>query len=135
MDDGTSSTRPRLVLVVDGRAVAPAEVASGPTGRGRGLLGRDGVTGAFVLRAGSVHTIGMRFALDVAFCARTGRPPAGPGGEAELRVVAVATLPPGRISRPRGRARHVVEAAAGSFSAWGLGPGSRVQVVAAQGAA
>ena len=34
-----------------------------------GLLGRDGIEGALLLRpARSVHTLGMRFAIDVAFC-------------------------------------------------------------------
>ena len=35
----------------------------------RGLLGRDGIDGAMLLRpARSVHSVGMRFPIDVAFC-------------------------------------------------------------------
>lgn len=105
------------VLRVDGRPVAPLEVAHRRRDRRRGLLGRSGVAGALLLRpAGSVHTVGMRFTIDVALCTR------------DLRVVAVRTLPPGRLTRPRLRVRAVVEAESGAFARWGLGPGARLAV-------
>ncbi|MDP9342240.1 MAG: DUF192 domain-containing protein [Actinomycetota bacterium] len=71
----------------------------------RGLLGRDspppGHAMLFV-RTRSVHTVGMRFAIDVAFL------------DASLRVIAVRTMRPGRLSLwPRGT-RHVLECAAGA---------------------
>ena len=95
--------------------MAPAEVADGFRSRGRGLLGRDGIDGAFLLSpASSVHTFGMRFTIDVALCDRS------------MRVVAVRRLAPGRMTRPRRRARLVVEAEAGSFDRWGLRPGSQL---------
>jgi uncharacterized membrane protein (UPF0127 family) len=50
----------------------------------------------------------MRFAVDVAYLDR------------EWRVLSVRTMPPGRIGVPRPRARHVVEAAAGSPAEWGV---------------
>jgi uncharacterized membrane protein (UPF0127 family) len=104
-------------LVVDGRDVAPVEIATSGRARRRGLLGRSGLTGAFVLRpAASVHTFGMRFAIDVACCDRSGV------------VVAVRTLPPGRVTRPRPLARTVIEAEAGAFARWGLAVGSTVRV-------
>jgi len=85
--------------------------------RTRGLLGRDGIEGAILLRPErSVHTIRMRFAIDVAFCDR------------DLRVVDVVTMAPNRVGRPRVSARAVVEAAAGAFEAWGVVPGSRLGV-------
>ena len=56
--------------------------------RSRGLLGRDGVDGALLLRpCRSVHTVGMRFPIDVAFC------------DDELRVLRVVTMPRHRLSR------------------------------------
>ena len=55
-------------LVCDGNVLASAEVADERSTRRRGLLGRDGVEGAFVItRCRWVHTIGMRFPLDVAY--------------------------------------------------------------------
>ena len=104
-------------LHVDGRRVAPIELATTPGARARGLLGRDHVDGALLLApASSVHAIGMRFAIDVALCT------------AELEVLATRTLRPGRLTWPRRRVRAVVEAAAGSFAAWGVDVGSRLSV-------
>jgi uncharacterized membrane protein (UPF0127 family) len=93
------------------------EVATTRRARQRGLLGRDGIEGVLVLRpCRQVHTIGMRFAIEVAFCARDGL------------VLRTVTMPPGRVSRIVWRARFVVEAAAGSFEAWGVRRGSTIVV-------
>ena len=93
------------------------ELATTRRARRRGLLGRDGIDGALVLRpCRQVHTIGMRFAIDVAFCARDGR------------VLRVTSMRPGRVSRIVWRARFAVEAAAGSFEQWGVRRGSTVIV-------
>lgn len=95
----------------------PLEIAASYRARTRGLLGRTGITGALLLTpAASVHTLGMRFAIDVAYLDR------------RLRVLAVRTMPPGRLGRPRLRARHVLEAEAGAMAAWGLVPGTAVTV-------
>ncbi len=112
----TRSDRDRT-LVVDGHPVAPMEVATTRRARSRGLLGRDHLEGALLLDATrSVHTFAMRFPIDVALCT------------ADLRVIAVRTLPPGRLTLPRRRVRSVLEAEAGAFAAWGLVAGSRLQV-------
>lgn len=68
--------------------------------RMRGLRGRSGLPhGRAMLleRARSVHTIGMRFTVSLAFLDR------------DLRVIVVRRVPPGRVLRPRVRARHVLE--------------------------
>ncbi len=104
-------------LVRDGEVLGPLEVASSFSARSRGLLGRDGIDGALLLRpATSVHTLGMRFALDVAYC------------DAELVVVDVSTMVPWRLGRPRRRARSVLEAEAGAFGRWGLRAGDRLEI-------
>ncbi len=79
-----------------------AEVPSALAERLRGLLGRDRLPRGRALlieRARSVHTIGMRFEITVAFLDR------------DLRVLEVLRVPPGRVLRPRLRARHVLELA------------------------
>ena len=54
-----------------------------------GLLGRDGIDGAILLRpARSVHSVGMMFAIDVAFCTK------------DLVVLRTICLRPGRMTRP-----------------------------------
>lgn len=98
-------------------ALVPLEIAVSYRARTRGLLGRDGLNGALLLTpATSVHTLRMRFAIDVAYLDR------------RLRVLAVRTMPPGRLGRPRLRARHVLEAEAGAMAEWGLRPGVYVSV-------
>jgi uncharacterized membrane protein (UPF0127 family) len=100
------------VLVIDG-----LEVAATRRARGRGLLGRDGIAGALWLPGvRSVHTVGMRFALDVAWLAADGR------------VLRVRTLRPGRATRWLPRAAGVLEAEAGAFARWGLEVGTVVDV-------
>ena len=55
-------------LVTEGRVLASCESPTDRRSRGRGLLGRDGIEGAMVLISCRwVHTMGMRFALDVAY--------------------------------------------------------------------
>ncbi|MEU3463753.1 DUF192 domain-containing protein [Streptomyces sp. NPDC006733] len=102
---------------VDGPPPIPLEVAASYRARTRGLLGRDGLDGALLLTpATSVHTVRMRFAIDVAYLDR------------RLRVLAVRTMPPGRLGRPRLRARHVLEAEAGAMERWGVRRGVRVEI-------
>ena len=71
----------------------------------RGLRGRDALTdgGAlFLERARSVHTIGMRFVIDVALLNRS------------LRVIGLVRLRPHRVLLPRRGVRHVLETPAGA---------------------
>lgn len=87
------------------------EIAASYRARARGLLGRDGIEGALLLTpASGVHTFRMRFAIDVAYLSR------------DFTVLAVRTMRPGRLGRPRLRARHVLEAEAGAMARWGCGP-------------
>jgi uncharacterized membrane protein (UPF0127 family) len=104
-------------IVREGEVLATAEVARGRLERTRGLLGRHSVEGAVVLRpCRQVHTLGMHFAIDVAFCSPEG---------VVLRAV---TLAPRRLTRVVWRSAFVVEAAAGAFDRWNLRPGDRIEV-------
>src|SRR2546421_9712445 len=105
-------------LVRDGEVLATLEVAASHAARLRGLLGRDDVDGALLLRpARSVHTIGMRFAIDVAFC------------DGDLRVIAIrCPMRRYRVGAPRPKARAVIEAEAGAFERWRLRPGDKLEI-------
>ena len=60
-------------LVRGDDVLAAAEVAVTRKVRRRGLLGRDHIDGVLVLRpCRQVHTFGMQFPIDVAFCDRYG---------------------------------------------------------------
>ena len=104
-------TRSAVALEVD--------VAATRATRRRGLLGREslGATeGLLLTPCKAVHTVGMRFPIDVAFCDREGY------------VLHVSRLRPGRMSRPVVRAYFAIEAADGSFERWKINPGDIVEV-------
>ncbi|MFV0308547.1 MAG: DUF192 domain-containing protein [Desertimonas sp.] len=104
-------------LVSDARVLAAAEVAGDRRARRRGLLGRDGLEGAIVLRpARWVHTVGMRFAIDVAYLDDDGL------------VVKTVQMARHRIGAPVLRATWVIEAAAGAFERWRLEVGDVVEL-------
>lgn len=104
-------------LIRDGEVLAALEVAQSFESRMRGLLGRDGLEGALLLRpARSVHSLGMRFPIDVAFCDRN------------LVVLDTVRLRPYRLTRPRLRSHCVIEAEAGAFDRWRLRRGDQLEV-------
>jgi len=124
--------------------LASAELADTPRARLRGLLGRSGIDGVMVIApANAVHTVGMGFAIDVAYCRRTtndqgGQPgdPGDPGEPAATETVTVldmVTMAPGRVGRPRLRSHLVIEAPAEQFKAWDLRKGDQLTLVAADG--
>lgn len=104
-------------LLRDGEVLASLVVASSRRDRNRGLLGRDGFEGALLIeRARSVHSLGMRFPLDLAFC------------NAELEVLRTSRLVPHRVTLPVWHARQVIEAQAGMFAHWGLRTGDQLEI-------
>jgi uncharacterized protein len=104
-------------LLRDEEVLATLEIADGFWARAKGLLGRDGIEGALLLRpARSVHTVGMRFPIDVAHC------------DGDLRVVRTVTMRPHRLGRPVLRGRCVIEAEAGAFAHWELRPGDELEI-------
>jgi uncharacterized membrane protein (UPF0127 family) len=97
--------------------LAAAEVAVTRRQRRAGLMGRDAIDGVLVLRpCRQVHSFGMRFPIDVAFCDRDGF------------VLHICTLAPKRISRPVVRAYFAIEARAGSFDRWKVDVGDVVEI-------
>ena len=111
------SSPPSQWLVLDEKVLATLEVASTRRSRRAGLLGRDAVEGALFLRpARSVHTFGMRFAIDVAHV------------DADLEVLKVTTMVPNRLGLPVWRARGVIECEAGALARWGVRVGDRLEL-------
>ena len=104
-------------LVTNARVLASADRATTRSERRRGLLGRDRLEGALVIeRCRWVHTIGMRFAIDVAFL------------DADGLVIRTVQMPRHRIGLPVVRARSVIEAQAGAFARWGVHVGDVIEV-------
>ena len=105
-------------LLRDGEVLAAAEMADSLLSRNRGLIGKQGYEGAFLIphTSGALHAFGMRFALDVAFL------------DKDLTVVDTVHLSPWRFTRPRRRCRTVLEAQSGAFERWQLCPGDRLEL-------
>ncbi|MHB1584582.1 MAG: DUF192 domain-containing protein [Acidimicrobiales bacterium] len=104
-------------LLRDGDVLATVEIAESMAERSLGLLGRSTLEGALLLRrTRSVHTLGMRYPLDVGFL------------DDGMKVVAVRRLPTWRVTLPKPGCRHVLEAPAGSFERWSLAPGDVLEL-------
>jgi uncharacterized membrane protein (UPF0127 family) len=96
--------------------LASLEVADTRASRRRGLLGRDSFEGALLLApARSVHSLGMRFPIDVAWL------------DGDLTVLRTARLARNRMTRPVLRAHSVLEAEAGTFARWSLQVGDQLE--------
>jgi uncharacterized protein len=104
-------------LVRDGEVLAAVEVAETARARRRGLMHRERLDGALVLRpCRNVHTVGMKFPIDVAFC------------DGDGTVLRTTTLAPWRISPVVRRSAFAIEAEAGAFDRWRLARGDRVEL-------
>jgi hypothetical protein len=105
-------------ILRDGEVLAALEIADSRKARRKGLVGRDGIDGALLLSPArmGVHSIGMRFDLDVAFCDR------------DMVVRRVVCLRRFRMTRPSFRAPCVLEAEAGAFGRWGLHVGDHLEL-------
>ncbi|HEX9258907.1 MAG TPA: DUF192 domain-containing protein [Acidimicrobiales bacterium] len=105
------------LVTADGHVLASADIAATGRARRKGLLGRDGLEGALVLpRTRWIHTIGMRFEIDVAYL------------DAEGAVIKTVHMRRNHMGTPVWRARTVVEAEAGSFGRWGLHVGDVIEI-------
>ena len=104
-------------LVSEDKVLATLDVADTWRKRLQGVLGHASIEGALLIKpAFSVHTIGVKFELDVAYC------------DGDLKVLDIVTMAPNRMGMPRLRARQVVEAPKGSFERWGIVPGDQLEV-------
>lgn len=104
-------------LVAKDQVLATLEIADNWQDRLKGVLGRDSLDGAMLIAPTcSVHTFGVRFELDVAYC------------DGDMIVIDVVTMAPNRLGMPRPRARSVIEAPKGSFERWGVTVGDQLEV-------
>ena len=91
-------------LVRGDDVLAAAEVAVTRRQRRRGLTGRGELDGVMVIRpCRQVHTFGMRFAIDVAFCDRYGFVLHTASLHAEAACRVPCGVPTSRSKHPRAR--------------------------------
>lgn len=104
-------------IVSDGIVMASAEVTTDRRSRNKGLLGREGLDGAFVVDGCRwIHTFGMKFPLDVAYL------------DADGNVLKTVRMHRNRLGAPVPRSRSVIEAEAGAFARWGLHVGIVIEL-------
>lgn len=115
-------TRGGTIWLIVGSQRVLLDVADTTLQRARGLLGRRDVDGAILLTpASAVHTVGMRFAIDVAHL------------DADMRVLRTTTMRPHRLGRTVRGGRKVLEARAGAFAQWGLRVGDQLAIESSSG--
>ena len=111
-------------LVSDARVLASAEVADTRRARRRGLLGRDDLDGALVIEnCRWIHTIGMRFPIDVAYL--DVEPLLLDDDDTVVKTMHMNRF---RLGVPVWRASWVIEAEGGAFARWGLHVGDDVEL-------
>jgi len=104
-------------LMSEARVLASIDVAEHRKARVKGLLGRNGLDGAYAIpKCKWVHTVGMRFPIDVAYV---------DDGD---RVIKVVSMQRHRVGLPVPKAKMVIEAKAGSFERWGLRVGDPLEI-------
>lgn len=104
-------------LMSEARVLASVDVADGHRDRAKGLLGRRSLDGAFAIpNCRWVHTVGMRFPIDVAFV------------DANNVVIKIVTMKRHRLGLPVTHACAVIEASAGAFERWGLQVGNPIEI-------
>ncbi len=104
-------------LMSEARVLASVDVATTRAEKAKGLLGRDTMEGAYAIpKCRWVHTIGMRFPVDVAYL------------DADNVVIKIASMHRYRMALPVPKARTVLEAKAGAFERWHLRVGDPVEI-------
>lgn len=116
----TSKAAPKITqgwLVKDAKVLASLEVHHNRRARAKGLLGRDSFEGAVMLMdTKSVHTVAMKFDIDVAFL------------DQDNRVLKIVHMQPHRVSAYVMKAKSVIEAEAGAFARWGITVGDELEI-------
>ncbi len=108
-------------LVRDGDVLATVDEATSGPDRLRGLWHRPPPVGALLMRPPLVlHTVGLPYAVDVAFC--------DGGTEGRMAVTETVRLPPFRVARPRLGTKMLVVAADGAFERWRLAVGDELEI-------
>lgn len=104
-------------MVSEARVLASADVAKTRRDRRKGLLGHNAVDGAYVIPSCRwVHTLGMRFPIDVAFV---------DGDDVVIKMVRMRRW---RLGMPVKKAEWLIEASTGAFERWGLSVGDVVEL-------
>ncbi|MFM8901826.1 MAG: DUF192 domain-containing protein [Actinomycetota bacterium] len=103
-------------LVFQAQVLSSLNIADTRAARRRGLVGQTEVATPLLIDSCRwIHTFGVKCELDVAFL------------DEQLQVVKTLRMKPSRIGMPVLKAKHVLEASAGTFDNWGLVVGHKLE--------
>lgn len=104
-------------LVCQAQVLSSLNIADSPSTKRHGLIGQTKIeTPLLIDSCRWIHTVGVKRALDVAYL------------DEMMKVIKVQHIKPWRLAMPVCKARHVLEARAGTFENWGLVVGHTLEV-------
>jgi len=103
-------------LVCQAQVLSSLNIAETVASRRRGLIGQTEIDTPLLIDSCKwIHTFGVKCTLDVAYL------------DAEMRVIKISMIKPLRLAMPVLKAKHVLEASAGTFENWGLAVGHTLE--------
>ncbi|NBY44386.1 MAG: DUF192 domain-containing protein [Acidimicrobiia bacterium] len=103
-------------LVCQAQVLSSLNIAETAVSRRRGLIGQTEIDTPLLIDSCKwIHTFGVKQPLDVAYL------------DAKMRVIKISKINPMRIAMPVLKAKHVLEASAGTFENWGLAVGHTLE--------
>ncbi len=103
-------------LICQAQVLSSLNIAETAASRRRGLIGQTEIETPLLIDSCKwIHTFGVKCSLDVAYL------------DAQMQVIKVQTIKPLRLAMPVLKAKHVLEANAGTFENWGLAVGHTLE--------
>lgn len=103
-------------LVCQAQVLSSLNLADTANLRRRGLIGQKKIETPLLIDSCKwIHTFGVRCSLDIAYL------------DEQMQVIKMQTINPRRIALPVLKAKHVLEAEAGTFENWGLAVGHKLE--------
>ena len=103
-------------LICQAQVLSSLNIAETAASRRRGLICQTEIyTPLFIDSCKWIHTFGVKRPLDVAYL------------DAKMQVIKIQKIKPLRLAMPVLKAKHVLEASAGTFENWGLAVGHTLE--------
>jgi uncharacterized membrane protein (UPF0127 family) len=103
-------------LICQAQVLSSLNIADTAASRRRGLIGQKKIDTPLLIDSCKwIHTFGVKCPLDVAYL------------NASMQVIKISKIKPLRMAMPVLKAKHVLEASAGTFENWGLSVGHTLE--------
>ena len=103
-------------LVCQAQVLSSLNIAETAASRRRGLIGQSEIDTPLLIDSCKwIHTFGVKCPLDVAYL------------DANMQVIKIQQIKPLRLAMPVPKAKHILEASAGTFENWGLAVGHTLE--------